>query len=404
MAATQALMSQEFNNPYKGSSCNNKLANSELLPPYRKTFASGADINLCTLLSQNSQYNRIESSHLCHAWQYSTDIINQATRLLEQQPGLHPSIHSVVLAGSFGRMEGGKYSDFDFFVIAHDGSIQSKQDEKDLVALVWEQLRVLPVEPPDSHGIFTRVVTPSILCDENALGNLEYARHVFGLRMQLLTDSQPIYGFDALQQLQKDIVRWYCQPDYSPFSHSITQYLLADLKRYFASYAIWHQYRFDKTFNDSWLMRQIKMQHSRLASYTALAISVMNAASTHTGDNNHIDEQAIAAALSDQLKYTPLERLIMHWPADKKEQLLDYLTHYNRIASLIADPELRQIIINENPENVCNRTRGFAGADTPEPILTEIVDTLEHMRQLLTACVTHTMDQSNRSTAACWAL
>ncbi len=395
-------MSQESNNPHKGSSRNNKLANSEPFPLYRNTFAADADINLCTLLTQNSHYNPIEASHLCRAWQYSTDIINHATRLLQQQPRLHPSIHSVVLAGSFGRMEGGKYSDFDFFVIAHDGTIHSKQDEKDLVALVWEQLKELPVEPPDSHGIFTRVVTPSILCDENALGNLEYDRHVFGLRMQLLTDSQPIYGFDALQQLQTDIVRWYCQPDYSPFSHSILQYLSADLKRYFASYAIWHQYRFDKTFNDSWLMRQIKMHHSRLASYTALAVSIMDIASSHKRDNKQFDEVAIATALSDQLKYTPLERLIMHWPVDNKDQLLEYLTHYNRIASLIADPELRQIIINEKPENV--RSHDFTGADTPEPILTEIVDTLEHMRQLLTVCVTHTMDRTNSSTAACWAL
>lgn len=258
--------------------------------------------------------------------------------------------------------------------------------------------------PPDSDGIFTRVVTPAILCDKSALGNLDYARHVFGLRMQLLSDSQPIYDAESLQQIQTDIVRWYCQPDYSPFAYSALQYLLADLKRYFASYAIWHQYRHDKSFNDSWLMRQVKMHHSRLASYTALAISVMNIASQNKPRNNGVDEQFIAQALSEQLKYTPLERLIIHWPAEHEAELLCYIDSYNRISELISDPDIRQLILDEDPESVNDRKKGFVNASTPEPVLTEIINTIEKQRTLLATCITHTMRLSNPSTSACWAL
>ncbi len=370
----------------------------------RTDYAAQANTHLAALLTSDKRYISIETTQLRNSWQYSRDIIKQATNLLRPLHSQYPAIHSVVLAGSFGRMEGGIDSDFDFFVIAQDGAIQNRQDETDLFELVWQQLKTLPVAPPDRNGIFTRVTTPCVLCDKSAHGNLDYARHVFGLRIQLLTDSQPLYGSEALQQLQTNIIRWYCQPDYSPFSGSALQYFLADLKRYYASYAIWHQYRFDKTFNDSWLMRQIKMHHSRLASFAALAITAINIASDHQSNNNQLDEKHIASELAKQLKLTPLERLLLHWPEDQHTQLTEYLSHYNRIAALISDPKIRQLLINENPEAVRYKAQGFKKTETPEPVLNEIIDSIEHLRSILTLCVNHTVSNSNSATASCWSL
>ena len=357
--------------------------------PYRRSTTATAESAQGIL----ANYSSIDS-----AWQYSASVLRPVKNHISDGLKASDTIATVAIAGSYGRMEAGKQSDFDYFVVANDGGINNRQDELALVNAVWRTIESLSLVPPDDNGIFTRVLTPAQLCDPAALGNLDYPRHVFGLRLQLLMDAQPLYGGKNLEALQKDILAWYCQPGYSLFSTSPLQYMVSDIKRYYHSYAVWHQFRLDKTFNDSWLMRQIKMNHSRLASYVSLLICLLGAANRVCLQKHEWREQEVVNDIAKHLKSTPLERLIAHWPEDLGDELEEFLRQYDHVTGTINDVEIREKIIEVEPESV-NDKRSVQDTALPRSEIEYLVHSVNRIQQLLSVCVLRVVQQSSKQVA-----
>lgn len=334
------------------------------------------------------------SSHLDTAWRYSASVLRLVNTQLNEEISRADGVATVAIAGSYGRMEAGKHSDFDFFVIAENGSIKQRKDELRLIKQVWHSIRSMSLVPPDDNGIFTRVLTTEQFCDPAALGDLDYPRHVFGLRLQVLTDSQPLFGEANFEVLQRSILQWYLQPGYSPFSISPLQYLVSDLKRYFHSYSVWHQYRLDKTFNDSWLMRQIKMNHSRLTSYVSLLVCLLQVANKIESRNNSWREREIADEIISHLNSTPIERLIALWPETADCEPSDFLRIYDEVSGIINTQEMRQKIIDVEPAAVNDR-RSIQGSILNNDELDVLVQSTSRIQQLLATCLAQVVQESS---------
>lgn len=280
-------------------------------------------------------------------WSHSKSLISEIIQLLGpgvREAGILSDIHSIAVAGSVGRMESGPQSDLDLVVIARDAVITEGRDRQ-LVKDVWKTLRTLEVHPPDENGIFSTAVCPSQLCDRKALGNLDYPRHVFGLRMQVLMDAQPVFNARGFAELQQQILQWYALPSASPFIAHRFQYLMSDLQRYYHSYAVWHQFRFDKSFNDSWSMRQVKIAHSRLVSCVALLLCLLGLDNSASETSESSD-----ASILPILAYTPLERLSLHWPPELAEEGLRVVELYDEILGLISNPSTRHSLLEQAPD------------------------------------------------------
>lgn len=337
-----------------------------------------------------------ELSHLREAWGYSVGVLKEVRSHVKS--GMINDVATIIVAGSVGRMEAGSHSDFDYFVIARNNKISSRDDEKRIGDAIWKKLKNLDLVPPDENGIFRRVVTQSVLCDHKAYGNLDYARHVFGLRIQLLTDCQPVYAEEEFIELQREIIRWYCEPGRSPLAFSPLQYLLSDLKRYYHSYSVWHQYRFDKTYNDSWLMRQVKMNHSRLTSYLSLVVCLIEL-SVQGGDHGEqsLDENGFIEALVNDLMLTPVERLVHRWPAGLDIELMEYLDHYNWVTGVISDDTYREVLIESDPVKIAAGGRYVADSHHDD-VIGELVERLTRIRELLALCM-HRKTVDHRSTS-----
>ena len=193
----------------------------------------------------------------------------------------------------------------DLVIVVDDAAGFDTKNVDDCVQSVWQILEPLGIEKPLSSGIFMQAVSAAQLCDPAALGNLDYPRHVFGLRMQLLLDAQPIYGERYYKELMPKILQWYSDGCMQHHQLTPARYLLNDLIRYYRSYGVWHQFDDTLISTDSWALRQVKINHSRIVSYAALLALVHHC--DDITDDNPIDRWQ--ATMMQQLHLTPLERL-----------------------------------------------------------------------------------------------
>ena len=144
---------------------------------------------------------------LQETWEFSRNQINHIKRLLTES-ALPSNISSIAVSGSLARMEAHRDSDLDLLVIVNDGDASASNLAFDQV---WSQLDSLNIRKPKDGGIFAQPVERTRLLDDCSKGIVDESLVVFGQRMQLLIDAQPIYGFEQFDVLRRDILRWYSE-------------------------------------------------------------------------------------------------------------------------------------------------------------------------------------------------
>jgi len=296
--------------------------------PLKHPFAAG----------RNSAIEQLDTiaPPLHQRWQYSASKLQDCIAALHSLSTHCPAVLSLAVAGSYGRMEAAEHSDLDLVIVVDEAAMINEKSRQACVTSVWQILEPLGMEKPLSTGIFMQAVSAEQLCDTNALGNLDYPRHVFGLRMQLLLDAQPVYGACCFQELMQKIVAWYSRGCMQHHQLTPARYLLNDIIRYYRSYGVWHQ--FDDTVlpGDSWGLRQVKINHSRMVSYAAL-LALVHSADELTADN---PMQQWQANMMGRLHLTPLERLQqLHTSASGKDNAT--LSSYNNLLDLYAKVLMR---------------------------------------------------------------
>lgn len=201
--------------------------------------------------------------------------------------------YTVCVAGSYGRLEASEYSDLDFFVLSEQGA--EVADLSGPHQAVENVARGLGFPGSNPTGVFKSSVGLEAMLVQ-AGGDTD-DRQSLSQRMLLMTETRAVTNLTTFEELQQKVVSHYL-PDHASHPHKECLYLLNDLIRYFRHMCVHYQYTLDNE-PDKWLIRNIKLKHSRLVLYAGLLLTAVNASCKE-------DKRAY---LTSQLRLTPLDRI-----------------------------------------------------------------------------------------------
>jgi hypothetical protein len=278
------------------------------------------------------------------------DLLARATAAVEARAGALGAIETIAVAGSLARLEFAPHSDLDAIVVVHAGA--SAADVAAALSAIADASASLGVPPPRSAGIYRQPVTRAALLDPGALGSLAESPEVFGKRIQLLIEGRPLYRHDRCRQLQRDIVAWYGTGYLDVAPAKSWTYLINDVVRYLHAYAARQQYRFARTADDSWELRQAKLRTTRVLGIAALLCLL--------GESNaRADKQAWLVA---QLARTPLERLALVMTRHDPAAFAELLSAWEEAYALLVDADLRRALLTGGPADPAGLGREASAA------------------------------------------
>ena len=269
---------------------------------------------------------------LARARQHSLALIEQVRAVLAAQPA--PSLETVAVGGSLGRLEASVASDFDCLLVARDDASDGAVRED--VERVMHALAGTGLALPKADGIYRQAVTRAALLDPAARGCLDEAPAVFGKRMQCLLDARPLAGDAAFARLRHDVVAWYAQDFVLTRPRRSWSALVNDLSRYLHAYAVWQQFKTDSSADDSWALRQAKLRSVRMLTFAGLLCLL--------GASNHREDKV--TWLLARLDATPLERLAQLMREHHEAATFDaLLCAYDAAHAVLADPAARAALV-----------------------------------------------------------
>ena len=278
------------------------------------------------------------STTLATARASSLEMVYALSHEFERNANALDPIVTIAAGGSLGRLEAGPASDIDC-IIVHRSGVEPKHiaAAMDSIAQVFA---TSPLKAPKIDGIYRTPVNADALLDRAALGSLDETPAVFGKRMQLLLDARPLFGGNAFNTLQAAVVDWYCSDFVIADPSASWTYLLNDLTRYLHAYAGWQQFKFARTNDDSWALRQAKFRSSRLITFAGLLFLL--------GESNRSAHKR--EWLKAQLALTPLERLALVMNKYDGAAYTRLEQTYARVYSLLVDPKIRAQLLRTGPD------------------------------------------------------
>jgi len=206
---------------------------------------------------------------------------------------------AVAASGSLGRLEAHGASDGDLIVVLSDDALDDHRRASAAMDRVWKAIDSFDLERPQPSGIYHRPTSLAELCHRAPRGVVAERMDVFGKRIQLLLDSQPLYGRPAYANLLQAILTWYSAAPLAVAGDSAWSYLIGDAVRYFRSYTARTRWNFPRD-EGGWLTLQLKLRYSRLVMCAGLLL-LLAEASRHCDGNS--------PWLASHLYLTPLERI-----------------------------------------------------------------------------------------------
>ncbi len=268
----------------------------------------------------------------------------------EQLNTLDKSIVTVAVAGSLGRLEATAQSDVDCMVILDDTSgIDPTQIAGSIEKIRSEFVRC-NLRAPKADGIYFRPITTSALLDLAGRGSLEESEAIFGTRMQMLLDARPVYRADEFIALRLRILNWYGWPKEHRGNWT---HLLNDLSRYLHSYAVWQQFKFSRTKDDGWYLRQAKLRSTRITTIAGLLFLL---GETTVGGASH------GILLPEKFNRTPLGRLQKVFENYAEANFASILEPYESVHQMLSDPLIRGELIRLSPERAADLRSQHVGA------------------------------------------
>jgi hypothetical protein len=240
--------------------------------------------------------------------------------------GFEHGIVSVAAAGSLGRLEATPHSDIDGIVIV-DGDLDLHSARA--ITAIRTSLSQFGFRASKADGIYTQPIQLAALLDKDARGSLRESAALFGSRMQLLLDARPLYGATDFDSVRASVLAWYATggPDEANWTH-----LFNDLSRYLHSYAVWQQFKFSRSEEDGWYLRQAKLRSTRVVTFAGLMFLVAESSARKT------DQSWLATHLS----LTPLERMQCVFHAYPNSNFAAVLDDYEELHALLAETQVLQ--------------------------------------------------------------
>jgi hypothetical protein len=211
-------------------------------------------------------------------------------------------VHTIAIAGSFGRFEGSRSSDADCIVVLEDG-VRSRADvERAALSAIAHHLKQMDISAPNPDGSFVKPrLREELLPDarKGDMGSDSEATDIISKRMLMLLESRPVLNDSEYHTCVHAIFDRYAQYVRADTSKEHV-YLLNDLVRYFRYICVNYQAKFDRE-NESWSLRNLKLRHSRIVMYMGL-LALLGEASKYQDDGK-------IATIENGLNLTPLDRI-----------------------------------------------------------------------------------------------
>ena len=235
------------------------------------------------------------------AWHRSQTTLEQIREALQSEPAW-PGVETIYIVGSLGRMEQVRGSDCDLVVVLGDSDSPSDPAVQHGLDTLWQRLEALGMQRPKPNGIYANPTSTAALWNPASVGQVNESMDVFGKRIQLLLEGQPVYAEQACVKLLERMLHRYAggsqpQPSVSSDNNKQWSYLLNDLIRYFRSLCVRTQWLSDPR---QWILLNTKLRHSRLLAYAALLLLI--------GHSSTIQHDKVAW-LAARMRLTPLERI-----------------------------------------------------------------------------------------------
>ena len=221
-------------------------------------------------------------------------------------------------------------SDCDLIVILQDDVGFAGPVAESAYAAVWEALRPLELSRPRPQGIYATPSTKQQLCCPASRGQIDEPPGIFGKRIQLLLDCQPVYNSQAYRQLADSIVDRYALGHRESSTCRDWEYLICDLIRYFRSLKV---YALDQS--ERWRLRNLKLRYSRLILYVGLLWLIGESSAAGDGD---------ADWLKDRLRMTPLERIASVYNRYEDDGLWRVIAGYDAFLQQLGDAAFRESV------------------------------------------------------------
>jgi hypothetical protein len=285
-------------------------------------------------------------------WNESKNLIIQIRNCL-QNSKIHSAVETVATAGSLGRMEAyPKLSDADLIIVVSDelnlDSQEGKNEAEKAYKSVWDAINncSILIDSPKLTGVFGEATNKKQLLDYCSVGRANERLEVFGKRLLLLLETQPVYQDEKYTNLINEVVERYADKYVKQDPTKEWTFLLNDLIRYFRALAVNYQWDFDNEA-EKWTLRNVKLRHSRIVMYSGL-LSLLGEASKERKDK--------VLWLQERLTLTPLERLALVYAANEDWNFHRLAGLYNVFLSQLSIEEVRKklnVSYNErynNPE------------------------------------------------------
>jgi predicted nucleotidyltransferase len=266
-------------------------------------------------------------SNICACRKFSEDRIAQLSKELEQLCGKDAS---VVVNGSFARLEASAESDIDFFILTKK---RSTRDSEKLAKAVREQISKVVGKPPAKGGAFGAIVTTGELA--KIIGGNDDSNPEITRRILFLTEGRALTGGKLFEEEQLSLLQSYVKDTIS--DHQLGLFLLNDIIRYYRTVCVDFE---NKTVQNgkTWGDRNIKLVFSRKMLYFGGVLICAEMA-----QKSPAAKRATATRL---MGMTPIERCLEICDAS----ILRALKEYDHFLGEMAKPDVRELL-KSTPED-----------------------------------------------------
>src|ERR1700744_600031 len=260
-------------------------------------------------------------------WDYSYQKLTKLNEACVDKFGDNETF-SIVVAGSYGRMEANNQSDLDYVILS---TTNTDVDINKIVSEVRSIASNLEIPLPNEAGVFAKSYNKSDLIDN--IGNEEDDLNKLAQRLLLIMECKPIFNETMFDVFIDEILKKYLEYVITePTKEAI--FLMNDLIRYFRSIAVNYQYNFWKN-NEKWTLRNVKLRHSRILMYAGVLLLILNASKLRTGKFEYIKKH---------IRLTPFEKIVSVYLDNNDFNFIRLIGPYDIFLSKLNDEKVRKLL------------------------------------------------------------
>lgn len=271
-------------------------------------------------------------------WEYSRDKLRKLSHKLTE--AIKTEEVSIVVAGSYGRLEASSESDLDYIVLTNSLSDETKQIQSTIIKLAAE----LNILLPNPTGVFSVIIPVNELIERTGRGDDDLAS--LAQRMLLLMEARPVYNEHLYRSTVDKLLRKYLRLlEGSPEKEAL--FLLNDIIRYFRSICVNYEFNFWKQ-EDKWVIRNVKLRHSRIVMYAGLLLLTLNASKYRS------EQKTKFSYIAEHTFLTPIEKIVSVYQDNGDPSYRRVLGIYDIFTRKISDPTIRQALKADYEERYSN--------------------------------------------------